>query len=295
MTKLQDKINRREFLSYAAKGAVAIAASSLLPFIENCGTVSSNQAKNYIGPGVFWHDWNWMAGHGYSPGVDWSVGGGTPIVACADGFVMQIHSVLKELSRTGASTAYHLGGMEIIIGHDDIEKKDEFDSFHHRPAYVTQYSHVNIPKVSYGNIVKRGQIIGSGGTGSDGIVKLMMREDGNLVNPMIYGPRYSQVDYYYPEQVIDNTDIRIKLEKQKEIVKTINSAYKGNSVMSKVHRKGYYGTCAWSWPEIFKYYEKEYESRPDKFIIPQEQFNALKNQFYDNQPIIITFPFIKPT
>ena len=50
----------------------------------------------------------------------------------------------------------------------------------------------------------------------------------------------------------------------------------------------------WDLAEHFKYLETLYEINPNLFpSISRDHYKAIKKEFYDNQPIILTLPFVK--
>lgn len=284
------QINRREAIS---TGLLLLGGLAFAGLVPGCSALNSYQAKNYSGPGNVCHSFDWNLNNRYMPGVGFCVYGNTPIVACADGKILGIHKVHDVLKQFGLdSIGRHLGGLEIMVAHDD--DYTGLDGFHFKGAYATQYTHLRKSNVKMGVYVKRGDVIGYGGLGDATTFKLMMRENGNLVNPLNYGPDYGPLSHFDPSHNYDNTNtnIREKYEIQKDAVMFIDKKYQGKSVMTKTHAKGYFGICRWSWLDMMRYYEKKFEKNPKRFNLSETEFNKHRDRFYGNQPFSITFPTI---
>ena len=55
------------------------------------------------------------------------------------------------------------------------------------------------------------------------------------------------------------------------------------------------GRMSWSLIEQFRYLEHLYRTHPEYFTGTPDQINSIRKEFYDNQPIVLTLPFKKPT
>ncbi len=90
-------------------------------------------------------------GTGRHPGIDYDIRIGTPIIACADGVVARITDHPGRLES-------RFGGYFLFIRHSsEVNEK-----------YYSSYGHLSKVFVSYGQTVKRGQLIGLSGESYSG-------------------------------------------------------------------------------------------------------------------------------
>lgn len=119
---------------------------------------------------------------GFHNGVDFAASQGTPVFAAADGI---IEVVQKSLDKTGY-------GNMILITHDDLTFYDEYG---YQMNYKTRYAHLHAVHVKEGDVVMKGQKIGTVGATGHVIVKHAKADPSHLhfevyrgknrINPLI--------------------------------------------------------------------------------------------------------------
>jgi hypothetical protein len=242
--------------------------------------IYSSKNPNYKGPGrqkgtfkssLFYQGW-------VSPGFDYIVPRGTPVVAAADGHVLMIDNPRSKL-----------GGDMIRITHPS----------NGRFQVTSGYAHLDGAVVRPNDRVKRGQTIGYAG-GYRGVMKFMAKDSSTWVDPDQLGYHYGYMDY--ADATFSNPD------KNREAYHFQSSAFIWNflqeckardeiPVLEWVHRKKQpkVGFVPWSDFERFKYLRTLYEVRPQFFpSITPEKMKALENEYYGNQQTVLSFPFNRP-
>lgn len=234
-----------------------------------------------------------------TPGTDYNIGG-RAMVAAAPGVVTGI-----ELLKTG-----RLGGFMVTVSHPINSYRE--GNVMRWGNFKTYYAHLdNYVLVDWGQKLERGTPIGTTTTYSN-CAKMMFQEGNNWTNPDRYGPGmgymvYSKdFDSSNDPAIKDLTDIELK-DYNKHVIELVG---KQNVMITRIEeRKKDYGEVfvsdnyhikrgrrqtRWSTPEQFFYLEKLYEVNPGYFpSLSKEKFNRIRSEFYKNQPIILTLPFIK--
>ncbi len=221
----------------------------------------------------------------WTPGVDYSVPSGEVMVAVAPGRVREI----GEISGTGRA-----GGKFIKVVHEVPDW-----------IYSSYYNHVAEPLVRFYDLVERGQPLCHVPSYYSDIAKLYVQEEGNHVDPDNYGENHSYMQYQGGPLPIDEEDktnpllASQRLTKQKELVTNVDRLRKGryqedNLLESLWHNKNGYKPSQWSTIEKFSFLETLYDMHPQQFPnLSKEEFEAIRKQFYQNQPIVLTLPFKK--
>ncbi len=87
-----------------------------------------------------------------------------------------------------------------------------------------------------------------------------------------------------------------RFENQNEILNKFAGMVKGPeeyTLLSKKH-KGKDQLYKWTPIEKFRYIEYLIQNKPETFpSLTKEQFSVMKKEFYSNQPIVLTLPFMK--
>jgi len=299
------EIDRRDFIMIPGKLALGTAAAkaalaggallALESILSGCATTPPTAGQNpyFKGPG---HEkWTFMRSiyDGWTPGIGWVVSPNTPMVAVAPGEVIYAQPI---------RIPGHAGGLDLWVHHyGDVRGKALRDgSVIPGPPYESHYAHLNrLEKgIGVGKQVSRGQVLGyAGDYDTYQVAKLMLMEEGNLVNPDNYGPGHSFMNYWDGSLNLEINDIDDRIRKQSSLLHKLFETYLVNDkwkLFKKLHRKGYYGYCWWSLFEQFRYLEKKYAKKPEQFNLPKAKFETIKKEFYANQPIILTLPFKNP-
>jgi hypothetical protein len=216
-----------------------------------------------------------------TPGIDYN---SNRMYAAADGIVREV----GDLARFGYGRPT---GNYLQIAHCDPDKSPWAGD-----TFITHYAHLNQIELKLGDTVKRGDYIAT--SFSTSIAKLMISFGINYIDPDNYGLNHSYMNYWDGITIYGNENISSKRDKQIEIWKTINShVYPDKGVTQyKLLRSRHRPicqdiTCSWDNVEIMRYLEELYKARPQYFSkLPLEKFTELKNDFYANQPIILTLP-----
>jgi hypothetical protein len=206
-----------------------------------------------------------------TPGITWKTH--KTMRAAADGIVGRIRRLY---------TGRH-GGLIVTISHGD--------------NIVTDYRHLENLYVESSDPIKRGDPIGHADYGN--IPKLLLKVNFNFENPDNWGPNHglmvkreelSEVETY-------NTDQTWKmLFNQRDIIRDL---YQSIGVhMSEwlvwKHNPGrrWDAVARWSLVEHMRYLECLYKTEPQKFKgMSSENFQMKRDQFYKNQPLVLTKPF----
>ncbi len=281
--------SRRDFLKNVGLSTLAInGALAFGELFSSCTTSSPKSGSSPISYSPGYESWNFIQSilSGQTPGIRYKFRSRTLIVAPARG----------KINRRGKPKRIpgHAGGYMVELLHtDNLEEASQFSQ-----AFISAYFHLD--KILVGNmegpkprnlIVERGQVLGY----CDSSLKFTFKEHGNLVNPDDWGPNHSFMDYWDGKADLDSKDIIPKLSKQRKLLLKLHEAYMEpdkEGLLQRVHRKNkYYGTCFWSTVETWRFMMKK---DPGFFNIPEDQLNQLNNEFYDNQPMILTLPFKRP-
>ena len=131
----------------------------------------------------------------------------------------------------------------------------------------------------------------------------MLKEGSNWVDPDNYGYNHGYMDYGngpldIEEEIMSNPKLmEEKATKQTDILNRFDKSRMGwdkDVLIDKYHTKGVNRACTWSTVEKFRYLEELYKVNPRLFPnLSKDQFESMKKEFYDNQPIILTLPFVK--
>jgi hypothetical protein len=229
----------------------------------------------------------------WTPGVDYYVPAGEVMVAAAPGIVMYI----AEITGTG-----RLGGLFIHVGHPASEKSED-GRFRFGP-YISSYNHVAEPFVQQWQKVERGQPLCRVPVIYSDNAKLYVLENSNWVDPDNYGFNHAYMDYQRGpiEQDKDssNPDLMTeKLYKQTTLLQRFDKLRKDwettQTFLSDLwHNKNGYKPSEWSTVEKFRFLETLYQMHPHQFPnLSKEEFESMRKEFYQNQPIILTLPFRK--
>ena len=287
-------MNRRNFVkSLIFLGSTGLTCTLLSRLITGCSThngprpTTAGRNQYFKGPGHQRQTFLMNIREGYSPGVDWTIPEGTPVVACAKGKVIRVRHI-----------PVRAGGELLQIQHASnvlAPLSMVLDSI-----YRTDYAHLNKVSVTVGQEVNRGQIIGfAGDSYTSNVFKLMLLETDFRVNPDNYGMNHSFMNYWDEKTDLDFQPdvIKERYITQRWVVKNLLNSYKSlekDEIPYYYHTDRVYGPTLWSEFEKFKYLEDKFKSDPNMFEITSEKFVFYKNEFYQNQPIILTLPFKKP-
>ena len=205
-----------------------------------------------------------------TPGITY--GGGT-MRACADGTVSTIITL---------DTGRH-GGEMVTVGHGY--------------NIYTLYAHLDRLYVESGQQVRRGDPIGNPDFAS--IPKLMLKVHDNWENPDNWGPNHglmvNRKDLLKRESYSTSV-MRQMLDTQFSIIQKFYASIDVQIVewYQRIHNPSRRGTAKarWSLVEHMRYLECLYNREPERFKgINLEEFNKKKEEFYKNQPVVLTLPF----
>lgn len=275
------KLNRRKALKNIGTAAL-IGGSGI--FASDCVTAppTNSSISGYKGPGYM--KWNFYQSihDGWTPGITFILPGRTPIVAMAKGVVVEFGK---------HRMSGHAGGYYIGRRHSDVPK-GVWAPMH---PFHTFYFHLSKTDLRAPDKVERGDIVGYSldGGGVLDQAKFSMRENGNLVNPLNYGPRHGNLVHWDGTDRFDRPGIEDRHKKQREIYRFLDSTYlkkeQDKPYKKGIHRHGYYGICLWSRFEKIRYLEGRINERPQNFSISQAEFLRKKQEYIDNQPVIFTW------
>jgi hypothetical protein len=213
-----------------------------------------------------------------TPGIDYQSG---VLYASASGEVARIVD-LKDVST-------RLGGYMVYISHPTAGPNLA------DWVIITMYAHIYKPNLDVGQKVERGEKIAD--VMYPNHAKLMLKRWQYFVDPDNYGQNQSYMDYWDGKTGLEIENTRERCLKQEQIYWEIRG--KANPKLyaelrnhfPKSHRNDGKHKHLWDFVEMFRYIEELYRIRPHFFPgLEQEEFNKLKNEFYANQPIILTLP-----
>lgn len=276
------RLDRRDFLKKTGQAAafVGVTALGLESILSGCATrpPTAGFNRNFKGPG--YEKWTFMKSiyDGWTPGIGWKVSPNTPMVAAAAGIVGD---------RFLIRMAGHAGGYHLAVDH--------------APYHTSYYSHLNKVVVECGKPIQRGDVLGyAGDADTYHVAKFVFRVDGSNVNPDNYGPNHSYMQYWDGSTNLEIEDTWTRYENQEKVFNRFHQSYHGKDkrdILWKEHTTAdthYFGKCEWSLVEKFRYLETKYLNNPNQFELSKMGYEALKKEFYNNQPIILTLPFKKP-
>lgn len=218
-----------------------------------------------------------------TPGIDYQ---SNYMYAAADGIVREV----GDIGRFSYGRMV-VPGNYIQIAHCDVDKNPwDFDIF------ITHYAHLNQIKLKLGDRIKRGDLIAT--SIQMDTAKMMLTFGWNYIDPDNYGADQSYMSHWNPASKYEQVEINKKRDRQIEIWKQLRSYIKADTGISEhkllrsKHRPIYQTkACTWDSIEIFRYLEGLYNARPQLFSnLSLNSFLELKNEFYANQPIILTLP-----
>ena len=263
--------------------------------------LQSNHINPYLlAPQRQMQTFQYAINHHLPPGIEYETGG-TPVRALASGIVSMVGEVKVKPG--------YPGGYYVRVVHDNYEGlKEEYYPripLYRYQAYRSSYYFLSKVNVVCWQTAKRGQIIGYGmkyGTDKKEKVKIILEERGNWVNPDDYGVGHGVMTYWDKTRNwdIDLEEMNQRLDRQVEILIALNSYYQkeDDHVFRKTHgiidtRKSKNYPVEWSTFDRFKYLIHVYENRAELFPgLDPAVFKQLKDEFYRNQPIVLTLPFL---
>jgi hypothetical protein len=209
--------------------------------------------------------------NGVSPGIDYTSG---KLYAVADGKVLY-HEKINPLPN-------RLGGDSLGIAHpgeDDV--------------FISVIAHIGTIHVKAGAIVKRGQVLAD--VAYTDHAKLMLKRGANWIDPDNHGINHGYMTCWDGTSNLEVSDMQNKEEKQRGLIRELANQSPSLDFMAlsqRQHRPKKQGKlCMWDEVEIFRYLTELYDTRPQLFPnLAMEKFIDLKNEFYTNQPIILTLP-----
>ncbi|MFH1510790.1 MAG: peptidoglycan DD-metalloendopeptidase family protein [Candidatus Woesearchaeota archaeon] len=281
---IERQFGRRDFLKIAALSATGI----LLP---NCAHTTKVDAlpgyevynkpnPNYKGKALSFYDI--LTGRFQAtPGIEFLCNSGTPMIAAVDGFVMEVHHLEQ-----------HRG--DAVMAVTQPEKKGK-----NFPWWATYYGHLTNLQVKEKDNIKRGQLIGYAVTGGYGVsAKLMAREaPGGIgteywVDPDNYGKGHGQLDYWDGKTDLSVANYIERSQKQQKILEQLLKMC--NSTDAKyVAGKRHLADMNWSIIEKVRYLEQLQKRNPEKFSGDKQEIQTMIQEFYANQPVILTMPLKK--
>lgn len=227
-----------------------------------------------------------------APAPAFYVNGGLDIIAAADGRVADIYKITQgEPTNRGGWT---------------VEVSDPLST-----PFRLMYYHVDEPVVELMEPVKRGQILAKGvsneifsGGGNFPYFKMALKRWHNLEDPDNYGEGHGHMNYWDGETDINVGDGFRRDSIQRRVITDIVDSYNGNpnplkplAIMSEVEHKPRASrganTYRWSAIERFRFLDHINTKNPGIFDITESEYKDLKDEFYANQPVILTLPFKK--
>ena len=223
---------------------------------------------------------------GFTPGLCYST---SEMVAVARGTVFDTVDLGRLTTR--------LGGLMTMIGHpNDIE------GFYN--PYISYYAHLSKVYVKKGQKIERGEPVGK--VLKYDSAKLMLTEgmmDFAWVDPEKFGYNHSYMTYPEGSLEIDKENeknpklTRERLGRQIDLMLELDSYRISRpelDLSDLKHRRSQNSTYGWAVCETYKFLEILYEMRPDQFpTLDSQEFESIKKDFYDNQPVILTLPLSK--
>jgi len=230
--------------------------------------------------------------HNWTPGIGYTVPYGETMVAAAPGVVIKVEEL-----HTGRA-----GGFMVKVDHGKVELRDNGT---YVPAFRSYYAHLDsvVKSVEQGKPVNRGDPIGKV-TSYHEIAKLMFVDGlySNFVDPDNWGFKHTYMKYQsdHPSEELEDVNsnlIKERQQKQDTILKQMYDLIQDGSIKyPHWHPRSIHGKVRWDLVEEVRYLEKLYNLNHVHHLFPtasKEQFESLRKDFYDNQPIILTFPFEK--
>jgi hypothetical protein len=292
------RMNRRKFLKTTGKLTLAGTAvlsigpaiSHLIPNPMKSAFALGNQAAfnvyndvNSNAKGIVAHTFKDCLAQEWWPGICYKTS--KPMVAVVAGTVTDVsnladttgyfyQTVIKEPNQ---AKGY---GVRVVTGSN----------------YSAFYLHLMTPKVTFGQKINRGQIIGHPDKKWN-MPRLVINELGDQVDPNNYGVNHSYMNVWdgNTDLEIDKEEQNKRYETQQKILNRFAGMVEGlekYTLLRKKH-KGMQ-VCKWSPVEKFRYIEYLHQNKPETFpSLTKEQFGEMKKEFYSNQPIILTLPFQK--
>ena len=307
--------SRRDFLKITGASLVAAALGS---FIPSCATIDLEKDWSKVSVKDFdmegfdgWYVRNKLY-NGLNPNLIWRHSGGH-----FPTFKASVYSVM--LATPGIDHSVHSGEEMVAVASGEVENVIDLADYdtgralgmvvkveHGRDGLHSEYAHLGEVYVKSGQKIKRGDPIGNVPSKYTQIAKLMfsmpLRQRRNWVDPDNYGKNHSYRDYWDGSTDLEITNSYEKLLKQKDIVMNFQGSchekFRGgidDDLYFKKHRgEDQVDTCFWSDVEKFRYLKTLYKINPELFpSISRDHYKAIKNEFYANQPIILTFPLKK--
>ena len=293
-----ERINRRKFLKTAGKltlaGTAAFsigpAISHLVPNLLKLAFASETQTEfdvyNDVNPhakAIVAYTFKDCLAQKWWPGICYKTS--EPMVAVVDGTVTDVNHLVDP-------TGYFYQTL--------IKEKNQPKGFGVRVVtgrnYSSHYLHLKTPRVTFGQKIDRGQIIGYPDKKWN-MPRLVINEVGDQVDPNNYGVSHSYMNFWD-----GNTDLEVKKEEQNkrwETQQKILIKFAGMvegpekyTLLKKNHKS--MPLSKWSPIEKFRYIEYLHQNQPETFpSLTKEQFGEMKKEFYSNQPFILTLPFKK--
>lgn len=179
-------------------------------------------------------------------------------------------------------------------GADPIEAKGYFVKITHGTNFISYYYHLKKPEVKFGQIINRGERLGFPDERWNVPRLLFLTECETLADPDNYGVNHSFMTYWDGVTDLDVSEEaqNKRLETQKEIQNKIAGLYSGSEKYTLLRKRRQ--RSKWGLIENFRYVEYLFKKEPQSFTsLTKEQFEDMRKEFYNNQPIILTLPFKK--
>ena len=238
--------------------------------------------------------------HWQVPGILYKVGE-KPVRAVAPGIV---HFFGEKKDRNRRFKGYY-----VRVAHDMFDGlREQYYprvTLYRNQAYRSTYYYLSKVNVRQWESIKRGQIIGYGGpygTAGENVLKLVVEERGNPVNPDNYGRQQGFMLNRNMARAKERTleQMNRRLDDQHALVRAFNDAFnwKHQSQLFKhIHcftetEKFYDYPVKWSTVEQFRFLASLFRKDPRQFgKLTEKQFNRMSKQFRSLQPIELTLPF----
>lgn len=292
-------MNRRKFMRTAGKIALAGASAlSIEPLL--CGFVrdplkmafASESAEGFnvyngVNPNardIVVETFKDCLSKGYAPSICYKTS--KPMVAIAKG-------TITEVGEWDDRTNFFKG-----LGDDPMGAKGYFVKVAHGPDFVSLSCHLKKPEVKFGQKINRGERLGLPDERWNLPRLLFFSEWATSSDPDNFGINHSFMTYWdgATDMEADKDEQNQRLEIQKKILNKFGEMVKGPeeyTLLSKKH-KGKDQLYKWTLIEKFRYIEYLIENKPETFpSLKKEQFSEMKKEFYSNQPIILTLPFMR--
>ncbi len=297
-----NKMDRRRFLKSTVKialaGAIALSIDPLLSgFVrdpskmafasESTGGFNVYNGVNPNSKEIVADTFKDCLSKGLAPGICYKTS--KPMVAVAKGTVTQV-------GEWDARPRYakHLGD-------DPMGVMGYFVQVIQGSNFVSYYYHLKEPEVKFGQKINRGDRIGLP-DGSWNLPRLLLLTGygayGTASGPNNFGINHGFMTYWDGATDLDisKEEQNQRFENQNEILNKFAGMVKGPeeyTLLSKKH-KGKDQLYKWTPIEKFRYIEYLIQNKPETFpSLTKEQFSVMKKEFYSNQPIVLTLPFMK--